>query len=91
MVDDADLQGLDPYELMEAEAARLDRFFSGLDDATWSRPSRCAGWSVRDVLAHLLSSPSTGLGQTAAVGVSHPTSISLTVQKGLWRHVLQCL
>jgi uncharacterized protein (TIGR03083 family) len=56
MVDDADLQGLDPYDLMEAEAARLDGFFVGLDEQAWSRPSRCAGWSVRDVLAHLLSS-----------------------------------
>ena len=56
MVDDADLRGLDPYDLMEAEAARLDRFFVGLDTNDWARPSRCAGWSVRDVLAHLLSS-----------------------------------
>jgi len=56
MVDDADLQGLDPYDLMQAEAARLDRFFQGLDTSAWSQPSRCAGWSVRDVLAHLLAS-----------------------------------
>jgi uncharacterized protein (TIGR03083 family) len=56
MVDDTDIQGLDPYDLMQREAERLDRFFVGLDDAAWSRPSRCAGWSVRDVLAHLLSS-----------------------------------
>ena len=56
MVDDADLQGLDPYDLMDAEAGRLDRFFVGLDAKDWSRPSRCAGWSVRDVLAHLLAS-----------------------------------
>lgn len=56
MVDDADLRGLDPYDLMEAEAARLHLFFVGLDEPAWSRPSRCAGWSVRDVLAHLLSS-----------------------------------
>jgi uncharacterized protein (TIGR03083 family) len=56
MVDDADLQGLDPYDLMQREGERLDRFFVGLDDAAWSRPSRCEGWSVRDVLAHLLSS-----------------------------------
>jgi len=56
MTDDRDLQGLDPYDLMDAEAARLDRYFSGLGAADWSRPSRCAGWSVRDVLAHLLAS-----------------------------------
>jgi uncharacterized protein (TIGR03083 family) len=56
MVDDADLQGLDPYDLMAGEAARLERFFVGLDTPAWSQLSRCAGWSVRDVLAHLLSS-----------------------------------
>ena len=56
MVDDADLHGLDPYDLMDGEAARLDRFFVGLDAKAWSQPSRCADWSVRDVLAHLLSS-----------------------------------
>ncbi len=56
MVDDTDIQGLDPYDLMQAEANRLDRFFTGLDDAVWSRPSRCEGWSVHDVLAHLLAS-----------------------------------
>ena len=56
MVDDTDLQGLDPYDLMDAEADRLDRFFSGLDTGAWTRPSRCAGWSVQDVLAHLVAS-----------------------------------
>jgi len=56
MTDDRDLEGLDPYDLMDAEAARLDGFFSGLDDGAWSRPSRCAGWSIRDVLAHLVAS-----------------------------------
>jgi uncharacterized protein (TIGR03083 family) len=56
MTDDRDLQGLDPFDLLDAEAARLDRYFSGLDASDWSKPSRCAGWSVRDVLAHLRSS-----------------------------------
>jgi uncharacterized protein (TIGR03083 family) len=56
VTDDRDLQGLDPYDLMDAEAGRLDRYFSGLGTTDWSKPSRCAGWSVRDVLAHLLSS-----------------------------------
>jgi uncharacterized protein (TIGR03083 family) len=56
MVDDADLHGLDPYDLMDSEAARIDRFVGGLDDAAWTQPSRCAGWSVRDVVAHLLAS-----------------------------------
>jgi uncharacterized protein (TIGR03083 family) len=56
MTDDRDLQGLDPYDLLDAEAGRLDRYFSGLDESGWAKPSRCEGWSVRDVLAHLRSS-----------------------------------
>ena len=56
MVDDSELRGLDPYDLMALEAARIDLYFSKLSDDDWQAPSRCAGWSVRDVLAHLTSS-----------------------------------
>ena len=56
MTDDRDLQNLDPYDLMDAEAARLDAYFSALGPADWAKPSRCEGWSVRDVLAHLTAS-----------------------------------
>lgn len=47
------LDDLDPFAIFDAEAERLDQFFSGLDDDGWLRPSRCTGWTVRDVLAHL--------------------------------------
>lgn len=47
------LDDLDPFAIFDAEAERLDRYFTGLDDAVWLRESRCAGWTVRDVLAHL--------------------------------------
>ncbi|MEV0389614.1 maleylpyruvate isomerase family mycothiol-dependent enzyme [Nonomuraea sp. NPDC050643] len=47
------LKDFNPFDIFDTEAARLDRFFSGLDEAGWRRPSRCDGWSVRDVLAHL--------------------------------------
>ena len=56
MVDDRELSGLNPYDLMETEAARLDRWFSSRDADGWRVPSRCEGWSVRDVLAHLTAS-----------------------------------
>jgi uncharacterized protein (TIGR03083 family) len=56
MTDDRDLHDLDPYDLMDAEAARLDAYFSGLGPADWAKPSRCESWSVRDVLAHLTAS-----------------------------------
>ena len=47
------LREFDPFDIFDTEAARLDRYFSGLDEAGWQRPSRCDGWSVRDVLGHL--------------------------------------
>ena len=56
MPDDAVLDGLDPYDLMEAEAARLDAYFAGLDSGDWARPSACTDWSTQDMLAHLAGS-----------------------------------
>jgi uncharacterized protein (TIGR03083 family) len=55
MVDDSDLAGLDPYDLMEVETARIDAYLGNVDNADplWNSPSRCDGWTVRDVLAHL--------------------------------------
>ncbi|HKY14141.1 MAG TPA: maleylpyruvate isomerase family mycothiol-dependent enzyme [Microthrixaceae bacterium] len=49
------LEGLDPYDLYDAEAARIAEYFSSVpdDDPRWSVASRCEGWSVRDVIAHL--------------------------------------
>jgi uncharacterized protein (TIGR03083 family) len=52
-MDPAALAGLNPFGIFDVEAARLDHFFNGLDEAGWNRPSRCNGWTVRDVLGHL--------------------------------------
>ena len=56
MTDDHELDGLDPFDILDAEASRLDHHFAGLTGEDWARPTRCAGWSVRDVLAHLTAS-----------------------------------
>jgi len=53
MTDDRELAGLDPFALLDIEAGRLDVFLSGLGESGWTRASRCAGWTVRDVLGHL--------------------------------------
>ncbi|WP_018657960.1 maleylpyruvate isomerase family mycothiol-dependent enzyme [Actinomadura flavalba] len=47
------VDGLDPFDLLDSEAARLDAHFTLLHAGDWDRPSRAEGWSVRDVLAHL--------------------------------------
>src|ERR1039458_3912673 len=52
-MDSTELAGLNPFGIFDVEAGRLDLFFSGLDEAGWDRPSRCPGWTVRDVLSHL--------------------------------------
>jgi uncharacterized protein (TIGR03083 family) len=56
MPDDAVLDGLDPYDLMEAETARLDTYLSALDASGWDRQSACADWTTRDMLGHLAGS-----------------------------------
>jgi uncharacterized protein (TIGR03083 family) len=53
MPDDSVLAEHDPYDLMDAEAARLEAWFGGLGAGDWDQPSACEGWSVQDVLAHL--------------------------------------
>lgn len=50
---DSGLLDLDPFDIFDAEAARLRDHFAGLTERQWDEPSRCTGWSVRDVLAHL--------------------------------------
>jgi len=51
MADESLLDGLDPFDLLGREADRVHRLFTSEPD--WSRSSRCAGWTVRDMLAHL--------------------------------------
>lgn len=51
--DEHELDGLDPYVLLDAEAARIDGYLSRVPDSRWGEPSRCEAWSVRDVLCHL--------------------------------------
>ena len=53
MPDDSELAEINPYDLMESEAARLEFYFGSLRGDDWNEPSACEGWSVKDVLAHL--------------------------------------
>jgi uncharacterized protein (TIGR03083 family) len=54
----ADLAELNPYDALDREAERLQRFFASLPEERWGDPSRCEDWTVRDVLAHLASTES---------------------------------
>lgn len=52
---------------IHAERTALAATLAGLDDEAWSRPSLCAGWTVHDVAAHVISTPQIGWGALAAM------------------------
>lgn len=54
-VDESEVAQLDPFDLLRAENQRLDSFFRSLEADDWRRPTRCDGWTIRDLLGHLAS------------------------------------
>lgn len=61
---------------VEAERLSLCELLDGLDDEQWRAPSLCAGWTVREVVAHLTtptrtSLPAMVLGMARARGDFH--------------------
>ncbi|MEU2120118.1 maleylpyruvate isomerase family mycothiol-dependent enzyme [Streptomyces sp. NPDC016459] len=49
----------DVWSIVHAERAALIADLEHLDDAQWDRPSLCAGWTVHDVIAHLVDTART--------------------------------
>jgi uncharacterized protein (TIGR03083 family) len=45
------------WRYVDAERAALADLLAGLTEEEWSTPSVCPGWTVRDVAAHVISSP----------------------------------
>jgi uncharacterized protein (TIGR03083 family) len=46
---------VNPFDLLDAEAQRFDRFYRGLSGDQWNAPTRCTGWNQKDLLAHLVN------------------------------------
>lgn len=44
----------DPSVALSQQRRRLASILAELDDAQWATPSRCQGWSVRDVISHVV-------------------------------------
>ncbi len=47
------MAGTSPWPVIHTEREALADDLAGLDDAKWSTPSLCPGWTVREVLAHM--------------------------------------
>ena len=46
---------MDTWNAIRTERASLVDALAGLPDSAWGQPSLCTGWSVREVVAHLIS------------------------------------
>jgi uncharacterized protein (TIGR03083 family) len=49
----AEMAGLDPFDLLDDETLRVDRFYSSLVGDQWLAPTRCSDWNRLQLLAHL--------------------------------------
>jgi uncharacterized protein (TIGR03083 family) len=47
------LPDLDPFLTLDQEVARIQSFLDVLQPDDWKKSTRCEGWTVRDLLAHL--------------------------------------
>ena len=63
------LVSVNGYSVLDASYQALLRVVSTLDDATGWRNTRCAGWTVRDLIHHLLAD-----AQRALVALHTPAS-----------------
>jgi uncharacterized protein (TIGR03083 family) len=49
----AEMDGIDPFDLLDQESQRIDQFYRGLSGRQWLAPTRCAEWNRLQLLAHL--------------------------------------
>jgi uncharacterized protein (TIGR03083 family) len=65
---------MDVWQMIKAERASLVDALAGLADADWDRPSLCGGWTVREVVGHMIATanmtPPTFFGKLIGSGFS---------------------
>ncbi len=49
---------MDTWQMIATERASLADALAGLPDGAWEKPSLCTGWSVRDVVGHMIATAS---------------------------------
>jgi uncharacterized protein (TIGR03083 family) len=65
----------DQREPFLRQRRRLERVLADLSDEEWRHPSRCAGWTVQDVVAHLIATNRFWAASTAAGLSGTPTRV----------------
>lgn len=72
------------WQVIDAQRRSLAGLLEGLSDDEWRRPSLCAGWTVRDVAAHL-TLQQVGLGGEIAMAVRWRGSLERTMRDAACR------
>jgi uncharacterized protein (TIGR03083 family) len=68
----------DPAVPLLRQRRRLASLLGGLDDEQWAAPSRCEGWSVQDVIAHLVTTNQFWAFSIASALAGEPTRFLVT-------------
>lgn len=63
----------DPSGALLQQRRRLESILAKLDDGQWAAPSRCEGWSVRDVVSHLVDTNQFWAISITAARAGEPT------------------
>lgn len=66
---------MDPWPAIDAERRAFVEYLANLPDDAWNRPSLCGGWTVREVVAHLIALSEITTGVFLAGIVSHGLSL----------------
>jgi uncharacterized protein (TIGR03083 family) len=76
---------MDVWQEIGAERKSLVDALAGLPAADWDRPSLCGGWSVREVVAHLIATasltPPTFLASMAASGFRFDAMVNRKIRE----------
>lgn len=84
---------------LAAQQAALSGLLVGLDEPEWHRDSRCAGWTVADVVLHLAQTNELALGSITGrfaeamdelTRVSDRRPTSTTGRRGWWHRNAAC-
>lgn len=63
------------WAAIDDQRTRTTALLASLDKAQWNEPSLCAGWTVRDVAAHLTLQQQT-VGSILKFSLRHPSALS---------------
>ena len=68
---------------LEAELVSFGELIAPLDESEWARPTRCEGWSVADVSAHVIGSIADVVsGRLEGLGSPEATAREVAERKG---------